>query len=300
MNIVNCPLCKKSNTFLYTVTKDYQKPAGNRYNAYKCPDCNIIFQNPFPLETDFDNLYPDNYYAHVESEQIPFLTRMLQSFLQGKARLFAFFLSKRLFPYLDIVKKSHKILDIGCGKGLFLDVLKKLGKETHGLEPDVNAMKILEKHGHCFHKDISSIESDSFDVVTMFQVFEHLEEPEVWIREISRILKSGGSFILETPNAASRLAKNKNFWRALEFPRHLILHSPNSIRQLFASKNLQTQVLTRVSPTDIKETFFLKRNIKSSGMKKVLSFCLLPYILLQYVFNAGNGSLLIVMSKKIN
>jgi 2-polyprenyl-3-methyl-5-hydroxy-6-metoxy-1,4-benzoquinol methylase len=299
MNHLKCPLCQSNRVFLYTLAKDYQNRNNTTgYKAYKCPDCCIIFQHPFPSKTDFDDLYPDDYYAHVEDGQIPFLTRLLKSFLQGKHKILAFFTCNSLFPYFDVIEKSHKVLDIGCGKGIFLDVLKSLGKETHGLEPDANAAKILEKHGHQFHRDISEIEDNAFDLVSMFQVFEHIEDPAPLIREIVRILKPGGYFISETPNAASKLAENKNHWRALEFPRHLILHSPKSIEQLFEKENFQTKIWIRVSPTDIRESFFLKRNLQSPVAKKLCAICLLPYTFFQYFFNAKNASLLISVSKK--
>jgi 2-polyprenyl-3-methyl-5-hydroxy-6-metoxy-1,4-benzoquinol methylase len=299
MNHLNCPLCQGDRVSLYTVTKDYQNNRSTaEYKAYNCPDCHIIFQHPFPRKADFDSLYPDDYYAHVDNGQIPFLTRLLKTFLQGRNKTGAFFMRNSLFPYFDAVKTSHKVLDIGCGKGLFLDVLKSLGKETHGLEPDINAVKILEKHGHHVHGDTGIIEDNSFDLVTMFQVLEHVEDPAMLIHEIDRILKPGGYFVVETPNARSRLAKNKNHWRALEFPRHLILHSPESLEQLLAKENFQTKISIRISPTDIRASFFLKRNPESPVARKLWSLYLLPYTFFQYLFNAKNGSLLISVAKK--
>jgi 2-polyprenyl-3-methyl-5-hydroxy-6-metoxy-1,4-benzoquinol methylase len=299
MDYLKCPICRKNSAFLWTVTRDYQNSKNTKeYKAYKCFDCKIIFQNPFPQESDFDDIYPENYYAHVENGQIPFLTRLLKSFLQGEKRFLAFFLKNTLFPYFDVMRKSNKVLDIGCGKGLFLDILKSQGKETHGLEPDDNATQILLKHGHKVHSDITQIDNDSFDLITMFQVFEHIENPTALVDEIKRILKPEGYFVIETPNAASLPAKSKDCWRALEFPRHLILHTPKSLEHLLEKENFQAKIFIRVSPTDIRESFFLKRPNVSLFKRKILSIWVLLYTLLQYFFNAKNGSLLISISKK--
>jgi 2-polyprenyl-3-methyl-5-hydroxy-6-metoxy-1,4-benzoquinol methylase len=292
MNNSICPLCKKENVFLYTIAKDYQNKQDNsEYKAYKCRNCDIIFQYPLPKTEDFDKLYPENYYAHVDDGQIPFLTGLLRVFMQDKKKALKFFMGKRLFPYFDILTRSQKVLDIGCGKGLFLDVLKEQGKETFGFEPDVNATKILEKKGHGVCSDLSDIQDNSFDLITMFQVLEHIENPSVLVHEIYRILKPGGYFIVETPNSVSKLASNKKFWRALEFPRHLILHSPQSVKHLLDKEAFQTKLFVRVSPTDIRETFSLKGTLKSP-------IYLVPYILFQYFFHAKKGSLLIVIAQK--
>lgn len=297
-----CPLCNQETTIaLYTVTKDYQNAHDQTsYKAYKCSECNIIFQYPFPNEEDFDNLYPDDYYAHSEDDNIPFLTKVLDSILQKKITILSP-IKKSIYPYLEIIKQANKILDIGCGKGLFLDVLKKNGKETYGLEPDLNAVEILKKKGHHATQgniSASPYESNYFDLITMFQVFEHIEDPSTLINEVYRILKPGGYFIIETPNIESDLASNKNLWRSLEFPRHLILHSPKSISNLLKNANFSPNIFIRVSPTDIRETYFLRKKTESAFKRRLCFILMLPHIIIQYIFRAKKGSLLIAVAKK--
>ncbi|GHT14616.1 SAM-dependent methyltransferase [Bacteroidia bacterium] len=301
MTILECPICKTKNISFYTHTKDYQYPKNSdEYAVYRCPDCQILFQHPFPKPEDFDKIYPKDYYAHVETGKIPFLLNLLDQFLNNQKWLFKP-IKRSVFPYFNIIKNAEKVLDIGCGKGIFLDILKKSGKETHGLEPDTNALKILKNKGHhTFAGDIftATIEDNSFDLVTMFQVFEHIEEPACLVHEVYRILKPGGYFVFETPNSASQLAGNKNFWRSLELPRHLILHSPKSVENLLLKENFQPEIFVRVSPGDVKSSYFLKHNMTSPAKRKLISLLLLPYIVFQYLFNASAGSLLIVIAKK--
>ncbi len=301
ISVPKCPLCNNKNVSLHTISKDYQNENNQmEYKAFRCSDCNVVFQYPFPKEEDFNEIYSEDYYAHTEEDNTPILTKLLSSLLQGKKRIFSP-LKHSIYPYFDIIKNAEKVLDIGCGKGLFLDVLKAQGKKTYGLEPDTNAVKILKQKGHhAIQGNISASTYDDnyFDLITMFQVFEHIEDPASLLKEVYRILKPGGSFILETPNSDSNLAANKNFWRALEFPRHLILHSPKSIKELLTKTGFQSDIFVRVSPTDIKETFFLKKEIKSVRSKSLYSKLLLPYIIFQYLFNAKEGSLLIAIAKK--
>jgi SAM-dependent methyltransferase len=301
MSVLECPICKKKDVSVYTVTKDYQYTSNTKeYVAHYCPECDIVFQYPFPKQEEFDEIYPKTYYAHVDDGNIPFLTRLLSQMLVGKKAIFKP-IKYSVYPYFDILKNAKKALDIGCGKGLFLDVLKNAGKETFGLEPDVDAVQILvDKGHHAMQGNVftATIEDNSFDLVTMFQVFEHIETPDLLIKEVYRILKPGGYFIIETPNSASRLAKKKNYWRSLEFPRHLILHSPKSISSLLEKENFQSKIVVRVSPSDIKDSFFLQHHTSSAFKRKWIAWCLLPYITLQYLFNASKGSLLIAIAKK--
>jgi len=296
-----CPLCGSAHVLLFTVAKDYQNLHDEKaYQAYSCVPCQLLFQFPFPKAEDFDAIYPADYYAHVNDEALPFLTRLLASFLQGEKKLLSF-IRPSLFPYYDMIKQSETVLDIGCGKGLFLDVLKAQGKETYGLEPDAHAVKLLaEKGHHAMQGDALSANypDHSFDLVTMFQVFEHIEKPAEALREIYRIIKPGGYFVLETPNSQSKLAKNTHNWRSLELPRHVILHSPQSVNKLLQHEGFQPTIFIRVSPTDIKETFYLKKNITTPLVKKAMALFLLPYIFYHYLFNTSEGSLLIAIAKK--
>jgi 2-polyprenyl-3-methyl-5-hydroxy-6-metoxy-1,4-benzoquinol methylase len=301
MSKSKCPFCKSENVSVFTLAKDWQIAENKaEYPVYHCPDCAILFQYPFPAKEDFDKIYPNDYYAHIETEKIPFLMRLLSQFLKNEKTVFQL-IKHSAYPYFDEIKNAKKVLDIGCGKGVFLNVLKGAGKETHGLEPDPNAVKILEKNGHhAIQGDIftAKIEDNSYDLVTMFQVIEHIDDHESLIREVYRILKPGGYFIIETPNFVSSPAKNKNRWVNLDMPRHLIIHSPQSIKNLLGKEKFQTQIYVRVSPSDIKESFFLKHNIRSPFKRKLFSLLLLPYTLFQYLFNASKGSLLIAVARK--
>ena len=296
-----CPLCGSAHVLLFTIAKDYQNPHDEKaYYAYSCVPCQLLFQFPFPKAEDFDAIYPADYYAHVNDEAIPFLTRLLTSFLRGEKKLLSF-VRPSLFPYFEEIKQSETVLDIGCGKGLFLDVLKAQGKKTYGLEPDAHAVQILAEKGHQAMQGETSYANypdNFFDLVTMFQVFEHIEKPVETLHEIYRIIKPGGYFVLETPNIKSKLAKNANKWRSLELPRHVILHSPHSVNKLLKQEGFQPKIFVRVSPTDIKETIYLKKNITTSFVKKATALLLLPYIGYHYLFHPSEGSLLIAIAKK--
>ena len=302
---LKCPLCNAHDIVYFTEAIDYMNLKNDKlYHAYKCNHCNLLFQYPFPKPEEFNSMYMDNYYAHVEDNNLPFVLRYLDSLLKGdfKSKIYSP-LKKSLYPYFSILQDANKILDIGCGKGLFLDVMKNNGKETYALEPNVNAANILQKKGHNtvqgFISD-SNFEENYFELVTGFQVFEHIDDPDSFLQGIYKILKPNGYFIIEMPNGESNQAKNKKFWVNLDLPRHVLLHSPKSIISLAKKYNFEISVLTRVSPSDIKITYFRKHNINSPLKQKIYSYLLLPKILYQYIFKSSKGSLLIAILKKPN
>ena len=308
VEIIKCPICDDINVTLFAIAKDYQNYADkNDYYAYSCNTCSVIFQYPFPKIKDFDDLYPENYYAHVENENIPFSMKLFDFFLKQK-NITKYFRSgiKLIFPYFEIVKNSNRILDIGCGKGTFLNILKKHNKETHGLEPDSNAINILLKNGHKAVKgDIlsSNYDSNYFDLVILSQVFEHVENPAFLLEEAKRILKPGGYILIITPNSDSNLAKRyKNLWRSLELPRHVILHSPNSINKLFSKLYFELKIYVRVSPIDIKETAILDKYSERPSNSRILKKSYKIYLFLNILYNLliknDKGSLLTVIAQK--
>jgi len=299
-----CPICSNQDVVFYTKSRDPQIKSDTKfYYAYKCTKCDIVFQSPFPSKEDFDKIYPKNYYAHSnDNVSIPLLLKFLDFLLQEKwtSKLLSP-LKRSVYPHYDIIKNANRVLDIGCGKGLFLDILKKHGKDTHALEPDEGATKILKEKGHnVCQGDISKSNYDDnyFDLITAFQVFEHIDNPNYFLKEVYRILKPGGFLIIEMPNINSHLASFKDKWVNLDLPRHLILYTPTSIKQLLDSHSFKSETTTRVSPSDIKYTYLRRKNIKSPAKNRLYSYLLLPTIFFQYIFKAKKGSLLISIAKK--
>lgn len=107
-------------------------------------------------------------------------------------------------------EKIERILDIGCGYGYFLKACLEKGiPDVYGVDISNSAIEksqTLEKAKVSqldFSKEKSSFHSDFFDVVTAFDVIEHVEDEEFFVKEVYRILKKGGLLFLITPNGDS-------------------------------------------------------------------------------------------------
>jgi SAM-dependent methyltransferase len=151
-------------------------------------------------------------------------------------------------------KRSGVLLDMGCSSGSFLQTLS--GRDSHlfGIEMSAESAKEAQaKSGaEIFVGDILDAQflPESFDVITCFDVFEHLYEPRRVMTRVAEWLKPGGIFYFLVPNADSAEARIfGSYWHGLEMPRHLFHYSPASLKFLAESAGLQQLSLeTRRNP----------------------------------------------------
>ncbi len=137
--------------------------------------------------------------------------------------------------------KSFKgrILDVGCGSGLYLHTLKKNGWDVYGVEMSAKAVEFAKVKLKLPNISVGVIEEVNypegfFNVVIMNHVIEHLFDPRQSLREVNRILKKGGLLIITTPNIDSFNFKVfGKYWFPLETPRHLNLFEISSMLKLF-------------------------------------------------------------------
>jgi ubiquinone/menaquinone biosynthesis C-methylase UbiE len=132
---------------------------------------------------------------------------------------------KTKFKQVTTGSVINKVLDIGCGTGDFLNVCKKSGKEIHGIEPDSKARNLAKEilKVEILHPDQSEkIPDESFDLITMWHVLEHVPDLKKQISELSRIIKKGGKVVIALPVYESYDAEvYKEKWAAWDVPRHL-------------------------------------------------------------------------------
>lgn len=134
------------------------------------------------------------------------------------------------------------ILDIGAGTGDFLSVAKKDGWKTVGIEPSEKAKEIAKNKGVSFVENTSELESNSFDVISMWHVLEHVPNLDEQIKELKRLLKPSGTLIVAVPNFKSFDAKHYgNFWAAYDVPIHFWHFSKTAIQKLFAKENMKLE-----------------------------------------------------------
>lgn len=140
-------------------------------------------------------------------------------------------------------RKTNKILDVGCGPGMFLIEAKKRGWEVFGTEFTDKQIDFLEQNGIGTHKGkltSSSFDQNQFDVIISSEVIEHINNPVEEITYFNSFLRKGGLLYITTPNfnALERLILKGN-WDVIEYPEHLSYYTKKTINLLLRSNGFK-------------------------------------------------------------
>ena len=143
--------------------------------------------------------------------------------------------------------ETKTLLDVGCGTGDFLKTAKENNWIVSGIEPNAEARIIANQKTENVVFDIhqlNNFETNSFDVITLWHVLEHLPDLEHQISILKKLLKPKGRLVVAVPNYKSFDANYYNqFWAAYDVPRHLWHFDQNSISKLFASIDMEIEQL---------------------------------------------------------
>ena len=189
----------------------------------------MLVTTPQPHTSDLAKYYEtEEYISHTDTK------RNLFEKVYHLVRTYAI---KKKVALLNKEQSKGSLLDIGCGTGDFLAAAKNNGWNVTGIEPNDKARDIANSKTDNSVFNILKLEtlpSESFDVISLWHVFEHLPELENHIKVFKKLLKPNGSLIIAVPNHNSFDATYyKEFWAAYDVPRHLWHFSQNSIKNLF-------------------------------------------------------------------
>lgn len=174
-----------------------------------------------PVGTDFESSYwgtvvdPDGRVRHRLEERDQFLDD-----------------TKEELAFLNKLTPA-RILDIGCGPGFLLSGLSQ-GWEKHGVEVSRLAAQHAERYGKIFVGQLSEARypAEHFDAVVLYHVIEHVAEPIELILEVRRVLRTGGTLVLGTPDFDSGCARRfGDNYRLLHDPTHISLFSSDSMHR---------------------------------------------------------------------
>lgn len=219
---------------IYLTVKDYTV-SGETFGLYRDEKMDMLITFPKPNENDLHKYYESEaYISHTDGKGS--LVEVLYQFVKK------FALRKKVGLINELHPNKGKILDIGAGTGDFLAVAKSNGWNILGIEPSEKAKTIAGKKGVIFAESMQSLEKQSFDVITMWHVLEHVPNLEEQIKELKRLLKPDGTIIVAVPNFRSFDAKYyRRFWAGFDVPRHLWHFSKKAIKQLFLKEKMKIE-----------------------------------------------------------
>lgn len=173
------------------------------------------------------------------------------------------------------VSHNKTILDIGCNSGEFLDYAKSKGAITYGVEYSTLGRKILSKKGHKVYNLIEDVpRNKKFDVITAFDLVEHLYDINKFLENCRYRLKKEGVLMILTGNPNCLSAKlSRNKWWYARFPEHIIF--PSKKYFVMKSKFKLMEYIPVFNSKAYSERFLLSRKIKSNFLElgsKILKF----------------------------
>ena len=200
-----------------------------RTRLVKCRDCGLVYQNPRPTISEMAAHYPpeyDSYAPNPVTQRTPWLLRLA----------YDYGVRKRL-KTVTHHKSGGRLLDVGCATGTFLLGVKRHSKlEPEGVE--INAEAAAVARGEGLKVTVGALEEadfpgDSFDAVTLWDVFEHLHDPSSALAELHRVLKPGGVLVMRVPNLDSYDAGifGRN-WAGYDSPRHTYVFGLDILQKL--------------------------------------------------------------------
>lgn len=286
-----------------------QNPAEHARLTYRLKNANVFVSKDGFHFIDYldpvEDIPPEINASELTEEVAAYIETQLQA-NAGKFDNQANIVNKHL------LLSNAKVLDIGCGGGLFLSLLKQEGAEVIGIElSDSRAQYAKSKHGLEIHK--RPIENgfwqkgyaDHFDAVTLWDVIEHVNYPWQTLQSVANVLKQGGLLLVDTPCRDSfyhrfgeityRLSGGRfpTFLNAM-YSSHLFGHkqifSTGEMKSLFESVGLEVIDLHKFHELSFPYEFYLKKLFKSQTVAKLL----LPFVRIFFkVFKIQNKMLVV-------
>lgn len=295
LNLVSarCFICGSDESIPVGTGKDFEYASSSDiFKAHKCLSCGLVYLNPRPDISEFEKIYPKNYHAFNFSQKEYGNIHKIRSWLE----------KRRLLNSCKGLPANARILDVGCGDGFHLKLLRSYGKKTwecEGVDIDKRAVEMARNAGlnvHLGTLETLELPANSYDLVFMIQTIEHLINPGEILTSIHRLLKPGGKLLIVTDNTDSIDFNffKRRYWGGYHFPRHLNLFNRTSVEKLAEKTGYEVAFLgTQYSPVnwvytihnwlvDIKAPAWLKNRFTLKSTVSLTVFTLLDIILQKF------------------
>jgi len=222
----SCPLCGMIGPKLWVQAPDRLHGRTEDYTLMRCAACSLVWLDRSPKPEEMHLHYTEAYHKLISAAG----ENPAKRWRTRKADLAQH-------------KQSGALLDLGCSSGSFLESMRSESWKLYGIEMSPDCARAAEARcgAQVFVGNIldAPFRFETFDVITCFDVLEHLFEPRRVMEKVANWLKPGGIFFVQVPNIDSAEARVfGSYWHGLELPRHLFHYSPASLKFLAHSAGL--------------------------------------------------------------
>jgi len=228
-----CPVCSGARVVDLLEAPDRFHLRKKTYRLIRCSTCSCVWQTRPPQPEEMHNHYTEDYHKSIVAAGEGSATRRW----------------KNQVKLISNHKRGGSILDLGCSSGGFLSTMRGGAWKLYGIEMEESTAERarVATGAEVFVGDVidAPFLPGSFDVITCFDVLEHVYNPRQFITKVSEWLKPGGIFYAMMPNIDSWEARLfGSYWFGLELPRHLFHFSPRSLRYLMSSLGFEELSVT--------------------------------------------------------
>lgn len=252
------------------------------YRVLRCKECEMVWVSPRWNDDAIAAVYDADYWKSENPKTKGYANYASEALLYLKT------FRRRMKFVKRFVPTKARILDVGCAAGFFMRVAREAGHDVHGVEvSDAIAQEAVRELGaeRVWIGTLGSLPPDrvgcapgSFDLVTMWDVIEHVPDPRTLLEEARELLRPGGCLLLETQNVDSRFANllGKR-WHHYKHEEHIYHFSPPTVRRLLDMAGYAVESVTSAFAGKYVSFSFIAE--RAARLNRVASVALKPLAL---------------------
>jgi SAM-dependent methyltransferase len=242
--VANCGLCgaAESTVVHQGLTPTRYGSASDSFGLVRCDACGLVYLSPRPSAEEIGRFYPQEFYGELTADTSGPRGRLASLY----NRLFPSADARRLDSMLTLVRRHWpglpgRVLDVGAGDGNFLDHMTRAGWQGEGTELCADSARIAARRAsrnriHVGALEDLELEAGAYDMVTLWDVLEHLYRPLEALRKARSLLRPGGLLLVSVPNYHALEAHLMGRrWPHLDVPRHLHHFTPPVLDRMLAA-----------------------------------------------------------------
>ena len=226
-----CCVCGHDDAMPVGVGEDFEyRSSPDQFLAMRCQDCGLVYLKLRPAMSELPRIYPPDYHAFDFSGERYGLPHRVRRRLEAR----------RLLRWCRDLPPQARILDVGCGDGFHMQLLRQFGGRewtVEGVDASPWAVRTGRARGLTIHlgtvQDVG-LPPESYDLALLIATIEHVDDPLAVLRAVAGLLRPGGRALIVTDNTDTpsfRLFAGRH-WGGYHFPRHWNLFNRRNLSRL--------------------------------------------------------------------